>query len=251
MSSVLFNCVAVFFVVTGGYYLLSSIIQIYFYWMHSSSFRVWKIQPDSPSSLSIHRLWLPPLVVLGLTQPRPGKFPDHDVTVTRNVTIAGLFGALAAGLVSSGLSGLSFEPAGLLLLVSEVVIASAWQCVLEYYWHRTMHIPFFYRLLHKKHHAYKSPEVFDDMYCDSLEIAGYYCILYSPIFLPISLHGFYGYMIVMGLCGVLDHVGVKVSVPGVYDTTEHDNHHRLTNVNYSFPFPFMDHLHGTYFDHQI
>eukprot|EP00961_Rhodomonas_salina_P271052 3662720-Rhodomonas_salina.1 len=28
--------------------------------------------------------------------------------------------------------------------------------VLEYYWHRLMHIPFFYRHLHKLHHHYKS-----------------------------------------------------------------------------------------------
>ena len=57
---------------------------------------------------------------------------------------------------------------------------------------------------------------------------------------------FIAYMIVMGLCGVLDHSGVWVEIPGLYNTVDHDNHHLKTEVNYSFPFPYMDILHGTY-----
>jgi sterol desaturase/sphingolipid hydroxylase (fatty acid hydroxylase superfamily) len=34
----------------------------------------------------------------------------------------------------------------------------AWQSVLEYYWHRGMHHPPVYRVLHKLHHHYKSPQ---------------------------------------------------------------------------------------------
>eukprot|EP01034_Spumella_vulgaris_P022735 gene22735-28893_t len=50
----------------------------------------------------------------------------------------------------------------------------------------------------------------------------------------------------MGLCGVLDHSGIKLNVPGVYNTVDHDNHHAKFEVNYSFPFPYMDLLHGTF-----
>jgi hypothetical protein len=32
----------------------------------------------------------------------------------------------------------------------------------------------------------------------------------------------------------------------VYDTRDHDKHHSHVSCNYSFPFPFLDMLHGTY-----
>lgn len=52
-----------------------------------------------------------------------------------------------------------------------------------------------------------------------LEAFGYYLQLYSPPFIiPMPVSSFAVYMIVCGLCGVLDHSGVALSVPGLYDT---------------------------------
>ena len=109
------------------------------------------------------------------------------------------------------------------------------------------HLPFFYRHFHKLHHFYKSPQPFDDLLIHPLEAFGYYLILYSPAFLvPQSVLSFLLYMAVMGVCGVLDHCGVDMRVLGLYDSREHDEHHRLFSFNFAFPFPFMDKLHGTY-----
>ena len=75
-------------------------------------------------------------------------------------------------------------------------------------------------------------------------------ILYSPAFVVphSSVLSFALYMAVMGVCGVLDHCGVVLQLWGgrLYDTREHDEHHRCFTVNFSFPFAFMDRLHGTY-----
>jgi sterol desaturase/sphingolipid hydroxylase (fatty acid hydroxylase superfamily) len=68
---------------------------------------------------------------------------------------------------------------------------------------------------------------FDDLYIHPVEAVGYYMILYSPpLLLPIHKWGFALYMAIMGLCGVLDHSGIRVVVPGFYDTADHDLHHR-------------------------
>ena len=111
-----------------------------------------------------------------------------------------------------------------------------------------MHLKYFYSLFHKFHHTYKSPEPWDDMYIHPVEAIGYYIILYSP---PVVYHmhriSFIIYMIIMGICGVLDHSGIKVDIPFLYNTIDHDNHHARFNVNFSFPFPYMDILHGTYY----
>lgn len=41
------------------------------------------------------------------------------------------------------------------LLVTSTLLPVVWQCVLEYSWHRTMHLPWFYKRFHKLHHYYK------------------------------------------------------------------------------------------------
>ena len=142
----------------------------------------------------------------------------------------------------------SLKDCGLYRVFLDFILAVVHQSCLEYYWHRLMHYKFFYTTFHKIHHYYKSPEPWDDMYIHPLEAFGYYCILYSPPFIyHIHCYSFIAYMVVMGICGVLDHSGVRISLPGIYCTVDHSFHHEKFNVNYSFPFPFMDMLHGTYY----
>ena len=68
--------------------------------------------------------------------------------------------------------------------------------------------------------------------------------------LPCHVFTFLAYMVIMGLAGVVDHSGIKLNVEvggyTVYSSVDHDRHHQYTNVNYAFPFPFMDVLFGTY-----
>ena len=148
------------------------------------------------------------------------------------------------------------------------------QSVLEFYWHWAMHTPPLYRRLHAIHHYYKSPQPFDDLCIHPLEACGYFCILYSPAAVdlvapllqpllgpramlgPCHVIAFVAYMALCGVCGVLDHSGVRVRValPGgrtLYDTEEHDAHHSCgfglgTALNLGFPFAALDRLHGTY-----
>jgi len=177
----------------------------------------------------------------------PFEDASHAFFFSINLVNSALFAAGVTELTVRGHSGICFGDISLPSLVVEVSLAVAWQCVVEYYWHRMQHLPFFYRHMHKHHHRFKSPEPFCDMNIHPLEAIGYYCILYSPsVVMRIHFFSFVVYMIVMGLCGVLDHSGVIVRIPHVYDTREHDLHHSCFDVNYSFPFPFMDMLHGTF-----
>jgi sterol desaturase/sphingolipid hydroxylase (fatty acid hydroxylase superfamily) len=85
------------------------------------------------------------------------------------------------------------------------------------------------------------------MYIHPLECFLYYCILYSPPFLfDMHLYAFIAYMMVMGVCGIMDHSGVPFSVPLLYNTVDHHLHHQRFEVNFGFPFPYLDVLHGTY-----
>jgi sterol desaturase/sphingolipid hydroxylase (fatty acid hydroxylase superfamily) len=83
-----------------------------------------------------------------------------------------------------------------------------------------------------------------------LEAFLYYCILYAPAFLlpaPLTMSpaAFSVYMLLHGICGVLDHSGVRFDC-GIYSSADHDLHHERFNCNYGFPVPWLDWLHGTY-----
>jgi len=185
------------------------------------------------------------------------KAPDHHRVVFTNLAIASSFAGTVAQLCSLGRSRLTFEPidftaaasigTSIGTIVAWTAVASVYEGVLEYYWHRTMHRPYFYARLHKIHHFHKNPEPFDDLYVHPLEVSGYYCILYSPAFVfGMPVESYWLYMIYMGLTGVLDHSGVQFELPAVYNPNDHAVHHKKFEVNYGFPHPFMDILHGTF-----
>lgn len=149
-----------------------------------------------------------------------------------------------------GLNLMSYEPIeryGWGKMLSNLLLAISFENTVEYYWHRTLHSRHLYARFHKIHHYYKCPQPFDDLYIHPLEAFIYYCILYAPPFLfPIHVHAFTVYMIIMGVLGNMDHSDIPFTIPGVYDTNDHAMHHLKFEMNYGFPFPYLDLLHGTY-----
>jgi hypothetical protein len=55
-----------------------------------------------------------------------------------------------------------------------------------------------------------------------LEATGYYCIFYGSFLLfPVHYIGVIVYMAIHGLTGILDHSGIKLKIPYLYDTEDH------------------------------
>lgn len=268
-----------FCIIVIGYLIQNSLIQYYYYFLHFNEIKKWKIQPKLRSRNSFPTFFAPPLL-----SNKANQAPYHNLLGTINLLVAGCFAGYLSYISYSERCPFSFDVDiniyRIIRILSELFVAVLWESVIEYYWHRMMHLKWFYVRFHKFHHAYKAPEVWDDMYIHPLEAFGYYCILYAPPFLlqmqwgRMHIISFVLYMIIMGVCGVLDHSGVSFSfwlpfpaissrspksrgnekssnntnwlILTLYNTKDHDLHHQLYNVNYSFPFPFMDMLHGTY-----
>jgi sterol desaturase/sphingolipid hydroxylase (fatty acid hydroxylase superfamily) len=199
-------------------------------------------------------LWIP------ACSRKPGRAPQHSWFASINIVVASLFAGGTTEASLRGWSALRLDwaavdaaapsptvAAKLLHVALWFLAAWTWENVLEYAWHRAMHWPWCYRHLHKHHHFYKSPAPLDDMMIHPVEAFGYYALLYSPAFvMPMHSSAFLAYMGVMGVAGVLDHSGVHVEVPWLYNTADHDWHHRAFDVNYGFPHIFMDLLCGTF-----
>lgn len=257
-----------------GYVALSTWVEWRWYHRRRGEERQWKTQSGKMHG-TIHRgaaacdgdgrgrrgyAWgLPALDLVRANPSSNGRHPSHARFATCNLVVSSLFAGATCEAYLENCDGKSFglgstlvqssEVAGLAKVLVGTLLAVTWQSVLEYYWHRAMHLPRVYRVLHKFHHHYKSPQPWDDLFIHPAESFGYCAILYSPAFcvpsLPVA--SFLLYMSIMGVCGVLDHCGVRMTWPlGLYDTKFHDVHHAEFNANYAFPFPTMDRLHGTY-----
>lgn len=226
-----------------GYMAQSSFLQYFYYCLQASKPYSWKIQPN----VNLHHL---NYYFLPFISSKPDRAPYHGVISLLNLCTASAFCGMIFEMCNRKNSLLEFMPTykyGFFNILAEFLVSVAYECVVEYYWHRLMHLKYFYSIFHKYHHYYKSPEVWDDMYIHPVEAFGYYCILYSPPFIhKIHAHSFVLYMITMGICGVLDHSGINIALLGCYNAEDHDVHHSKFNVNYGFPLPVLDIIHGTY-----
>lgn len=210
-----------FFIITGGYVINSFFL--------SALHRRKQMQPPSH---------------------RPALAPNHWTFVSLNLLFAGLFALATTELSIRGVNRMNYDPVaeyGWYRICWNLLLGILYENTVEYYWHRMLHSKYLYARFHKIHHYYKSPRPFDDLYIHPLEAFIYYSILYAPPFLfTMHVHAFTIYMIIMGVLGNMDHSGIPFSIPGVYDTEDHAMHHLKFDMNYGFPFPYLDLLHGTY-----
>jgi sterol desaturase/sphingolipid hydroxylase (fatty acid hydroxylase superfamily) len=237
--SLLSGCIILF-----GYIIFSSFLQFVYYHSSRLTIKVWKSQSKIPYNSDSLIPWLP---ILGR---RINRALEHTIFATFNLLLATLFAITSTELLLCNKGKMYFDKehvTNIATLFIEIFTACMIELVFEYIFHRIMHTEFFYKAFHKFHHYYKAPIPFDDMMIHPFEAFLYYCILYSPPFLiPMNPKSHIVYMILMGTCGILDHCGIRLSIPFLYDSVFHDEHHRLFNVNYGFPFSFLDVLLGTY-----
>jgi len=246
-----------FLIIFVGYICQSSVLECWYYFASSLDRNSWKIQNKVENHSHGEFCFIP------VISNKKNRAAHHKLFTFINLLVASSFGGFVASATELGRSSLTFESVLsvscssnisncidmkiLCLIIRGLISAVCSEVVLEYYWHRLMHTKAFYKVFHKYHHAYTAPEVWDDMYIHPVEAFGYYCILYSPAFIfHLHIVAFVCYMSLMGVCGILDHSGIRFSIAGLYDTEDHDLHHSKFNVNYGFPFPWLDMLHGTY-----
>jgi sterol desaturase/sphingolipid hydroxylase (fatty acid hydroxylase superfamily) len=227
-----------------SYTLVSLILQLSYYHYQKGRANEWKVQPSKQASLKgdVSRdPWIP------LINRKAGiHHPYQWVLASFNLFQSSLFTIFTVEAIIDGTSKCYLSLPSVQACVLEVLLCVLWESFVEYWWHRLMHYGPFYTRFHKIHHYFKSPEPFDDLLIHPLEAFGYYCILFSPPFVfRHSALSFFIYFSVMGVCGILDHSGVEFS-SFLYKTKDHDAHHAFFNVNFGFPNPLFDLIHGTY-----
>ena len=191
---------------------MSSFLSLWFYYINKNNSIAWKCQNHTIVKIPLDFYTIP------LLSDKTNRGPFHKLFTTINLVVASCFSGILLHLCyNKQMNPFDFSVVNnydvVYTIFKDFFVAVVYEHVIEYYWHRMMHTKVFYHLFHKYHHYYKSPEVFDDMYIHPIEAFGYYCILYSPPFIfHTHVYAFILYMSLMGLCGILDHSGIKLSV---------------------------------------
>jgi sterol desaturase/sphingolipid hydroxylase (fatty acid hydroxylase superfamily) len=194
LASVSWQAYAAFSFILSFYTLTNYAIQLYFYRWGSKRAPEWKTQAKKLANVGgsiASQSWLP-----ALNAPKEGRHPYHWALGTFNTLLASTFAGATAEVSARGLNKMytawpfstaagAAEPSASVwdgsassvlrlfgVLFCEFLAAVVIENVLEYYWHRTMHLPVMYKRFHKIHHFYKSPEPFDDMLIHPLEAFG-------------------------------------------------------------------------------
>lgn len=130
-----------------------------------------------------------------------------------------------------------------------------------YFWfHRTLHIPALYPFIHKHHHRQVSPfrGTYDGVNTHPVEyLFGLYLHLWSIMLLTwgwpkggVHCAAILGFYVLSTFFSSWNHTRFAIRIPKVFDSRDHDVHHRWPRSNYAQFIMFWDHLFGTFKSYQ-
>jgi len=220
------------------YFLGSYVIPICLYWLYGSFYlyfdlqensmlRRYKVQPEKNEPVDREKLWVCIKTVLfnQAVVSLPISFGFYYLYQWRGCSMTLPLPSFKAFLCQMGFCILFEE-------------------ILFYYSHRILHIPFFYRLIHKKHHQWTAPIGVAAVYCYPAEhiFSNMLPILTGPLI--VGAHAAVTFVwIYMAILNTI-HVHSGYHVPFLPSPQSHDWHHYRFNENFGV-IGLMDYLHGT------
>jgi len=215
------------FIVPSILYWIYGIVFSYFDLQTNSFLRSWKIQPDKNDPLERERL---------LECIKVALFNQFIITPPVGLVFYYLYRwrGCSMTLPLPSFNSFVFQIAMCILVVE----------TLFYYFHRLLHLPYVYRLYHKKHHTWTAPIAFAAVYCHPVEhvVGNLLPILCGPLFINAHLAVTFVWIIMTLSNTCFVHSGYHL--PFLPSSESHDWHHLRFNENFG-AIGLLDYFHGT------
>ncbi len=145
--------------------------------------------------------------------------------------------------------------AGIPSILPEVILLIIAMDFLMYIFHRTAHLPLFYRLIHGRHHDHESTNAISLFVMHPAEAIGFgFTLIFVLCWYPFSSVAIAVYIFINLLWGTVGHLNKEI-LPGRWSsalrksllgtTIFHNRHHQHPNYNFGFYTSLWDKLFGT------
>jgi len=122
----------------------------------------------------------------------------------------------------------------------------------QYFFHRLLHVPWFYKNVHKLHHEFQTPFALAGSYSTPYELVFLSICTFMPaLLLRPHFFTFLVWILARQMDAVLEHSGYYLwnplhVLPYYGGIVFHDFHHTGFTTNFASRFTFLDRLFGTY-----
>jgi len=130
-------------------------------------------------------------------------------------------------------------------ILSDLFLCIMFADVWNYWWHRCMHVPYFFNRFHRLHHEYTYTFVWVNHAFSDIEVLIFGAsVVIPPILLSSHVLTTWLFTIFTIFSTGYQHSGYIF--PYMDASAFHDAHHYVVNANFASHFPFMDMIFGTY-----